>query len=302
MTALFAIFIKTVLPIFIIIAFAYIYNKIKNIDFKYITDVTLTIFAPIFVFHSLMSHKIETHTLYKPFIFMIILISMLILIASITFKIHNFDDKYKIPFILSVSMINVGNFGLPLISFAYGEKGVLYSIIYFVVFNIPLSTLAIMLSSNEKNLLLAIKDVIKIPLIHAFILAIIFSELKITLPDFIEKPFSLMSNATIPLLIFILGLQLSKISISSKLLKPALLSVSLRLIASPIIAILIAKILNINGVEKQVAIVQTSAPSALLPLMYAIKFNKSPEFLSTTILLSTILSGITLPVLISCLT
>ncbi|BAI79583.1 conserved hypothetical protein [Deferribacter desulfuricans SSM1] len=302
MITLFTIFLKTVLPIFVIIAIAFIYNRVKDIDFRFVTDITLTIFAPIFVFHSLLSYKINLISLYKPMIFMILLVSLLIIISLIIFKFFINDAKYKIPFILSVSMINVGNFGLPLISFAYGNKGVFFSIIYFVVFNIPLSTLAIMLSSNEKNFLLAFKDVLKIPLIHAFLLAIIFSEFNLRLPEFLDKSFGILSNAAIPLLIFILGLQLSKIKFTSKLLKPAFLSVFLRLVISPLVAICITIFLNIEGIEKQVAIVQTSAPSALLPLMYAIRFNRSPEFLSTTILLSTILSGLTLPILISYLT
>ncbi|MGA1846373.1 AEC family transporter [Deferribacter abyssi] len=296
---LFFIFLKSVLPIFIIILVAFIYNRFKHIELKSLTDVTLTIFAPLFVFHSLTTNKVSIELLYRPFVFMVLLVIILIFVAIVVFKLLRIDEQYKIPFILSVSMINVGNFGLPLISFAFGEKGVFYSIIYFVVFNIPLSTLAIMLSSNEKNFFYAIKDVLKIPLIHAFIVAILFSIFNIQLPNFLDKTVGLLSMAAIPLLIFILGLQLSSIKISVRFLKPALIASFLRLVISPVIALFIVYLLGIKGVEKNVAVVQTSAPSALLPLMYAIKFNKSPEFLSTAIFLSTLLSGFTLTVLIS---
>ncbi|KAA0257675.1 AEC family transporter [Deferribacter autotrophicus] len=296
---LFLIFLQSVLPIFLIILVAFIYNRFKHIELKSLTDVTLTIFAPLFVFYSLTTHKISIDLLYRPFVFMVFLVIALIVIAIVVFKLLRIDEQYKIPFILSVSMINVGNFGLPLISFVFGEKGVFYSIIFFIVFNIPLSTLAIMLSSNEKNFFYAIKDVLKIPLIHAFLVAIGFSLFNIQLPDFLNKTIGLLSMAAIPLLIFILGLQLSNIKISSRFLRPALVASFLRLVISPIIALFIVYLLGLKGVEKNVAVVQTSAPSALLPLMYAIKFNRSPEFLSTVIFLSTLLSGFTLTILIN---
>jgi predicted permease len=47
-----------------------------------------------------------------------------------------------------------------------------------------------------------------------------------------------------------------------------------------------------------VAVVQTSAPAAILPLMYAIRFNRAPDLLAATILATTLLSGLSLTVLI----
>jgi hypothetical protein len=59
---------------------------------------------------------------------------------------------------------------------------------------------------------------------------------------------------------------------------------------------------SFSTLEHNVALVQTSGPSALLPLMYAIKFNRSPELLAALILTTTVASGISLPLVISLIT
>ena len=56
--------------------------------------------------------------------------------------------------------------------------------------------------------------------------------------------------------------------------------------------------MNDSVFQRQVALVQKSAPSALLPLMYAIRFNRSPDLLAAMILSTTLLSAVSLTVLI----
>ena len=108
----------------------------------------------------------------------------------------------------------------------------------------------------------------------------------------------LLAQAAIPLLIFILGLQLANIRIRAGYIKIIVLALIIRLIISPVIAYFSLKLLGITGLEAKIDIVQTSTPSALLPLMYAIRFNRSPDLLALIILTTTLLSGISLTILI----
>ncbi|MGW8180133.1 MAG: hypothetical protein ACWGQW_15440 [bacterium] len=51
----------------------------------------------------------------------------------------------------------------------------------------------------------------------------------------------------------------------------------------------------------KVSLVQTSAPAALLPLMYAIRFDRSPDLLAAIIMFTTVFAGFSLTVLIKML-
>jgi predicted permease len=292
------IFKSSVLPLFLIVLVAFVYRRLFKPDIRQITDLTLTIFAPAFVFDALVKNRITVDMLYQPILFMVFLTCALMLLAHLAAKLVRVGNDERIALILACSMINVGNFGLPLIYFAFGETAQAHSFLYFTVFNIPLTTVAIFVSSKEKKPLKIWIDAAKIPLFHAMIFALVVSGMSIEVPELIGKSIALLGQAAIPLLIFILGLQLADIRLRLSYLKIVLLAVVIRLVVSPAVAYPILEFIGVSGVEQQVAIVQTSTPAALLPLMYAIRFNRSPDLLAAIILTTTILSGFTLTILI----
>ncbi len=292
------IFKSSVLPLFLIVLAAFVYRRLFNPDIRQITDLTLTIFAPAFVFDALVKNRITVDMLYKPMLFMVFLTCALMLLAHLAAKLVRVGNDERIALILACSMINVGNFGLPLIYFAFGETAQAHSFLYFTVFNIPLTTVAIFVSSKEKKPLKILIDAAKIPLFHAMIFALVVSGMSIEVPELVGKSIALLGQAAIPLLIFILGLQFADIRLRLSYLKIVLLAVVIRLIVSPAVAYPILEFIGVSGTEQQVALVQTSTPAALLPLMYAIRFNRSPDLLAAIILTTTILSGFTLTILI----
>ncbi|MBW1763112.1 MAG: AEC family transporter [Deltaproteobacteria bacterium] len=292
------IFNTSILPLFIIVAIAFVYNRICHPDISQITNLAINVFGPIFIFSSVIKFNITLLSLIKPVIFMTLLTSIMIALAHLIARSIRATEDERVSFILACSMVNVGNFGLPLIYFAFGKNAEAYSILYFAAFSIPLSTVAIYISSKEINFSKIMIDMARIPIFHAMVIALILSGMSINIPGPISKSLNLLSQATIPLLIFILGIQLSKMKFTMSHAKFIPLALGLRLIISPAVACLILAMISVTGLEKQVAMIQTSTPSALLPLMYAIRFNRSPDLLAAIILVSTVVSGITLTLLI----
>lgn len=298
------IFEQSILPLFLIVLTAFVYTRRFKPDLRVLSNVALSIFAPIFVFDSLVREDIQLARLLKPCGFMILLTAGLLLASGIAALLLRLDRDQRVSFILAGSMINIGNFGLPLIYFTFGSEAVALSVVYFVVFNLPLSTLAICLSSDKTSLKETLHDVVKIPIVHAFVLALLVNQLGLPIPSGVAKGLHLFGQGAIPLLIFILGMQLGSIQLSSGLKRfigPILAGSVIRLAISPLLALGLLRLLAMSGLEHDVAVLQTSGPSAILPLMYAIRFNRSPELLSALIFSTTLLSGISLPILISVL-
>ena len=59
--------------------------------------------------------------------------------------------------------------------------------------------------------------------------------------------------------------------------------------------------LGLDGLTRKIVILQTSTPSAVLPLLYTIRFGTRPDLVSGTILFSTLCSAFTLTALLYCL-
>lgn len=289
---------QSVLPIFIILGLANVYYKVFRPDIKQLVNLSLYIFAPSVVFHVMVKNGIGFFEIGKYLVLMILVTAFLMLLGNFAGRLLKLSKNDRTLFMLSVSMINIGNFGVPLIYFTYGESASSVSILTFIAFNLPLVTIAIYLASEETSFKGSIKDMLRIPIFHASILALIINTIHIPVPEMIVKLTGFLGDATFPLFIFVLGLQLAAIKLNKNIVKTAMASVVLRLIAAPVISAGVLFLLGFNGIEFSVSLLQISAPSALLPLMYAIKFGRKSDLLAAAILLSTALSAVTLPIII----
>jgi predicted permease len=289
---------QSVLPVFIILGIANVYYRYFRPNIKQLVDILLYIFAPAVVFSSLVKDSIGVAELGRYLVLMVLVTAALMALGWLGGKILGLSGNDATSFLLSVSMINIGNFGVPLIFFTYGDSGLYPSIMTFVAFNIPLVTIAIYLSSGQSDIRTNIRNVMKIPIFHSTVLALVISSLGIPVPEVILKLTGFLGQAAFPLFIFVLGLQLATIRLNAATVKTAMAAVLCRLVISPFIAAGLLYSLSFSGLAYSVALVQTAGPSALLPLMYAIKFDRGADLLAAAILLSTAVSAVTLPLVI----
>jgi predicted permease len=294
----FVVLRESIFPILLIIFIAYLYNKFFKPAVEDIAKVSVYLFTPIMVFDSFLRHNVVVSTLYKPMVFMLLYTFSLIFIGKLFAKILKLNTDDSISFTLSISMMNIGNYGLPLIFFTFGQSAEKYSILYYIVFNISISTIAVYMSSRGRNVKSLIKDVFKVPIFLAVIVSLVITNFALKVPSSIMKCMILMSDAAVPLLTFVLGLQLSKMFFRVSYLPAIAAATFLRLVLAPFIAFLIVYILDIKGLERSVAIVQSSTSSALIPLMLNIIFKRPTDLLASIILVTTITSAITLPFVI----
>jgi len=290
------VFVKILLPIFLIIALGVLFEKTKQPDFKSISDLTLYFFTPCLIFSGLIKgHEQLSSFLPRAIVFMLLMTLFFWGISVVFGRILGLDTRETSAFSLSTIMMNTGNYGLPLVLFAFGKEGLAYGVIVLVLFTFPLGTLAIYIASRgQAPIRESLLEIFKIPLFHAVVLASIWRYFQLPMPSMILKSIDLVGQAAIPGLLMFLGMQLSRTSIRGGVLLPVLSSSGLRLILSPLVAIALCAVLGIQGLPRNVLILQTSTPAAIIPLLYAINYDTHPEIVAATIFVSTLLSGVTL--------
>ncbi len=289
------VFVKILLPIFIVISLGVLFEKIKRPNFKTISDLTLYFFAPCLVFAGLLKAHDQIASFFpKALVFMVALTLLFWGISILFGHFLKLDVKRQSAFSLGTIMMNVGNYGLPLVLFAYGPEGLAYGVIVLVLFTFPLGTLAIYIASRGRdNPGRAFLEIFKIPLFYAVVLAALWRWLSLPMPEFIFKTIDMVGQAAIPGLLMLLGMQLARTRFKGDI-KPVLSSSFLRLAVSPVIAFLLCLLLNIKGLPRNVLILQTSTPSAIIPLLYAVKYDTHPDMVAGSILVSTLLSAVSL--------
>jgi predicted permease len=291
-------FIQIILPVFLIILSGFVLEKLARLDFRTLTYCSLYLFSPCLVFATLMKRPVHFDLAIDLFIFMLLYTAGLLVVAVVVGRLLKMEKDAQSALSLTTVMMNVGNFGLPLAYFAFGEEGLDVSVLTFIIFNIPLSTLAIIIAQGSRvPLRQALANTCKIPIFHAVILAFLLKGAGIVVPVFLLNPIDLLGQAAVPLMLVVLGMQLARTQL---LVQPGFLSLAagIRLILAPLIAWVLTGLFDLQGMTRNVVILQTSTPSAVLPLLYSLRFGTRPDLVAGAIFVTTLLSAVSLTVLL----
>jgi len=292
------LFVNIILPVFILIFCGYLAEKKIGLDFRTLTNCSLYLFSPALVFSSLVRQTLQLSLTLNIFFFMVLYTLALYLLVRLIAAGTAMSQENSGALVLTTVVMNVGNFGLPLAYFAFGEEGLNVSVLTFVLFNIPLSTLAIVVAQGGKVPLgQALINTFKIPIFHAVALAFLFKAVDLSVPFFLLRAIELLGDAAIPLMLVLLGMQLARTKMESQWGFLSLATL-IRLAIAPLVAWGIASLLDINGTARNVIILQTSTPSAVLPLLYSLRFGMRPDLVAGTIFVTTLVSAASLTIIL----
>ncbi|ABR54325.1 Auxin Efflux Carrier [Methanococcus vannielii SB] len=232
----------------------------------------------------------------------IILISTLIcaILAYFVGKRLKLDNKSLGGFILVSSVGNTGFLGYPVILGFYGTEGLLRAIfcdMAAIFVSMFLGTyIGVRVSGIKKNVML---EVITFPPLLTAILSVLLVLINFelsNLPKFMVMSLEYMSNATIPLIMLSLGLSLSPKAAKFGLTYGILASI-FRMVISPLIAFPISESLLSNQLDKQVAVMQSAMPSAMMPLVFAVIYDLDVKLVASACFISTVISLGVLPII-----
>jgi len=292
------LFINVVLPVFCIVLAGFFLEKKLTLDFRSLTALSLYLMTPALVFSALMNRALPAAVGGQIALYMVLYTTALMLIGTAVAALCNFRGETRRALYLTTAMMNVGNFGLPLAWFAYGEAGLDVSVMTFVLFNIPLGTLAIMIAQKEKTALWeAVGNTLKIPIFYAVVAAFACQTLSFRPPEFLMRALDLLGQGAIPLMLVLLGMQLarSRVAAGFRFLSAATV---LRLVVAPVVGWGLATMLGFDGTARNVIVLQTSTPSAVLPLLYALRFSTRPDLVASAIFVTTLFSAASLTLLL----
>jgi predicted permease len=234
-------------------------------------------------------------------LFTVLLVLGIAAISYLLTRILRLNREQASAFTLSTTMMNAGTIGLPLVAFALGDEGLSRAAVVFTVSAIMGNTLGIFLaSSGSASIKQSLLNVVKVPLGYAILLGLIANQGYFGLPEPVAKGVDLLGQASIPMMLLMLGIQLSRTRFNAEFSLVTLAS-AIRIIGAPILGFLLAKVLLVSGLTAQVLILETSMPTAVTAIILAEEFGSDARFVSSVVLVSTVLSLITLSVLLSLL-
>lgn len=284
------IFIQVVMPVLLIFLLGYGIQKWKRLDIRPLSTVAIYIFTPLLVFQTF--YRAELNKQYAIMVlFSALLLIALIIVNKIYCKIRKHDSSVESGLILSTAFMNSGNYGAPIVLFAYGSTGFAYAVSFLVLQAIIMNFFGIYYAARGKaGFKFALKAVFEMPPTYAVIIALILNLGGIKVPENILSAVDLVGPATIPLVMVILGMQLAEIKLTNMELDKISFGVIARLFLSPIIAFGIILLIPMDPILQKVLILSAAMPSAATTVLYAVQFDTEPELVSSITLITTLIS------------
>lgn len=287
-------FANNILPILLISGAGFALGKLLHIDARSLGRVVFYVFSPVLIFDLLLQNRLKIDEAIGVILLVICVITVMGLITFVLGTLIKLERPVLTSILITTMFANTGNYGLPLVGFAFGQEALSYAGIYFVTTTVLFYTVGVVIASlGHMNLKDAALGLFKIPTLYAVLLAMLINALNVQIPAPVERAVDLAAGGTIPLMLILLGVELTRVQLSGSL-RAMQLSVPLRLLLSPLIALLFAALFGINGYARQASVTEAAMPSIVSSTVLATEYQLDSKLVTAIIFISTLLSPLTL--------
>ena len=220
-------------------------------------------------------------------------------LAAISCRLVGLGDKAPL-FELLIAVMNNMFIALPVVETLFGSQAVFYCSLSCIPFNILLYTFGIYrLQGGEGKGSVRLRDIFSVPLLATLAALVIFL-LQPPVPPVLKELASTMSAATMPLSMIVIGSSLGYVSLLDAFKKGKLyLMCVLRLLLCPLLVWLLAGLITDDLMLRVTATIIAAAPSGVVVSVLAIQYDRDAVFTSEGVLLSTVFSMLTIPLIVS---
>jgi hypothetical protein len=297
--SLFSIFLSDLLPIFLVASVGFVLARYLGANVQTLSRVSFNALAPCLVFSQLVTSPVTGLDFGRMAFFCVLTMLAMALVARLAAAGLKLDRPSVSAFLLVVMFSNGGNYGLPVVLFAFGRDALSHASVYFVTSAVLVYTAGVLLAaSGRRSVRRALRGILKVPAAWAVVAAAMVLASGLTMPLALMRPITLLGDAALPMMILVLGMQLERASFPERP-RVVAVAVTLSLAVAPVVALAMASLLGLAGPARQAAVLQASMPTAVVTTILALEYDVMPAFVTSVVLLATLLSPLTLTVLIA---
>lgn len=298
------VFLDNLLPIFLIAGAGYAVGRHFQTDLKTVARLSFYIFSPCLVFTSLKNAEISSAGLGQMFAFTLALTGVMIALGWGVGLALRLERAHLAAFIIAVVFVNSGNYGLPLIQFAFSPAALNYAIIFFVTSTLSVYTLGVVIATlGRQSGWGTLRAAFTLPATYALFAALGLRLAQWTLPVALERAVTLLGQAALPVMLVMLGLQIASSFKSAPWTRTQWqligLATFMQLVITPLVGVGLGWALGLRGAALQAGLVEAAMPTAVITTILGVEYDLDLTLLNGTVMLSTLLSPLTLTPLIA---
>ncbi|MBR9649190.1 AEC family transporter [Clostridium tyrobutyricum] len=295
---------RQIIILFLIIGVGYYASKKGIIDEKMnkgLSDFIVRITLPLLILSSFKGNYSPDmmSTIIKILIFTVLIFIFSIIISNLL-NIKISRGKKSVAVFTGI-FSNCGFIGFSILNIVYGQKGILYASIFNLVYNLFVWTfgIRIFVKKTDENIL---KKVLVNPNIISVFIGLILIVFSISIPSIFESFCTAVGGMTTPLSMIVIGSILTQVEIKKIFKDLSLYYISLlRLLIIPFLIYLILTLLKVDSLVKSIIVISEAMPAATLCPILAQSYGGNVKYASQAVFITTLVSIITIPLVITLL-
>jgi malate permease and related proteins len=294
-----SILVSDILPIFVIAGAGFLLARHAKVDVRMLARVVFYSLLPCLAFRLLVTSTASGPEIARLMALAVLIMAAMGFVGYLAAKALGLEGPLLRAFMMVVMFSNGGNYGLPVVRFAFGADALTYATIFFLTGSVTTYVAgAFFAGTHRRKIAGALEKVWKMPSLYGVALALIVLAVGKPVPEAIMRPVSLLSDAALPVMILVLGMQLERAVWPAR---PGIvaLAVGISLLVAPLVALTLASLLGVSGTARQTAVLLSSMPVAVVTTILALEFELAPEFVTSAVFVSTLASPLTLIPLIA---
>lgn len=296
---------QTMLKLFLLLILGFVLFKCHIFDEytnKKISALIVNVASPMLIISSIAGVEGSN----KSIVFLMIGAGILmyigfIILGKIINRIFPFPKKDWPVYECMVVFANTGFMGYPVLLDVFGQEAVFYASLIHMAFNFFVYTYAIMCltKGDDSEFKLNFKQLLTPGIILIFVGIFIYL-FDIQLPSVLMDTINSVGSLTAPLSMIMIGSSLAVYPIKDSFTDwRSYVFAFVRLMIVPFVTMIMCRLLHIDAYYANITIITNAMPVGSMVLMLATQYNANVKIVTRNIVVSTLLSVITIPIVVA---
>ncbi|MBM4220852.1 MAG: AEC family transporter [Gammaproteobacteria bacterium] len=277
-------------PVFLVALLGYGWARLAlPFDREFVTGIVMNVGVPCLILQGTSGLQADAALFMSMIGYALLALAICAVIGAIVLRALGQPLRSYLP---PVAFGNAGNLGLPLCLFAFGPKGLGLGIGFYLVGAVAQFLVGPLFQGRRP----VWRTLLGTPVNYAAVLGVTLLSTGTVLPAWLGNTVQLLAGMAIPLMLVALGHALGSFAVT-KLPVAASLALA-RLGLGLIVGLGLVWFFGLEGTERGVVLIESAMPVAVFNYLLAARYDRHPDEIAGAIVISTLLSFATLPLLL----
>jgi predicted permease len=292
------IFLTVCAPIFVVVGVGWFMDRKFRLHLESMVKLNIYLLVPAFIFAHVVDTELAGQEAVRIVGFTLGTIALMFVCSLVASRLLNMLPQQRQALSLATMFYNCGNYGLPLVTLAFGREGGAVQVYVLATMNVTTFTVGLFLAQERGEKpgahWRALNAMLRQPTIYALLAGVACKAIgwEIQKITWLWQPVYLLESALVGFALLTLGVQMSQTK-PAPFRAPLWAAIGIRLALGPVLAVVLVKLM---GFPPQVAaslILAAGAPTAVNTALLAHEFGGDVSFATSAVYYSTIISLLT---------